>query len=288
MTLNPLRVWLLLLVCACLFACQEPTPTEGEADVLLSTVHNKSLYLSELDGMLPENTSAEDSVKIINAYVERWVRKSLLMQEAERNIPKDLDIDELVRDYRASLIRHTYEQTLVEQHLDSLITKRELNDFYERNKEQYQLDAPIIRCNFIKVPQNAENINEIRTLWQNNQSEEKQQLLELCAQNEGGYLLADSIWYKVDLIGKQLPKGTINSNNIGSRKEFALQDGTYLYLFRLLELVNRKEIAPLSYIEDQASKVILHRRKIKLLEDKKEELYEQETNNIKVFPYSPR
>ena len=53
------------------------------------------------------------------------------------------------------------------------------------------------------------------------------------------------------------------------------------------EFVNRKAIAPLSYIEDQAAKVILHRRKIKLLEEKKEELYEQKTNQIKVFPYAP-
>ena len=67
-----------------------------------------------------------------------------------------------------------------------------------------------------------------------------------------------------------------------------IQDNDFLYFFRLLELVNRKEIAPLSYIENQASKVILHRRKIKLLEEKKEELYEQKTNQIKVFPYAPK
>lgn len=268
-------------------ACNRAEQSQGtHKDVLLATVYNKSLYLSELDGMLPENTNSEDSVKIVKAYVERWVRKSLLMYEAEHNIPKDLDIDELVRDYRASLVQHTYEQQLVEQELDSIISKRELNEFYEKNKEQYQLDAPIIRCNFIKIAQSAEKIQEVRQLWQENDPEKKQNLLTLCDENAAEYLLADSIWYKVDMIGKALPKGAINNNNVGSRKEFAIQDGDFLYFFRLLELVNRKEIAPLAYIENQASKVILHRRKIKLLEDKKEELYEQETENIRVFPFS--
>ncbi len=287
MSLNHTSVWFSIIIGILFFACQTTPSVDAVTDKVLATVQNKSLYLSELDGMLPEDTSPEDSVKIINAYVERWIRKSLLMQEAERNIPKDLNIDELVRDYRASLVQHTYEQMLVEQELDSLITKRELNEFYERNKEQYQLDAPIIRCNFIKIPQDAPDLPAIRTLWQANKTEDQQKILDLCNRNATEYLLADSIWYKVDLIAKELPKGTISSNNIGSRKAFTLQDNDFFYFFRLFELVNRKEIAPLSYIEDQAAKVILHRRKIKLLEEKKEELYEQKTNQIKVFPFAP-
>ena len=286
MSLNHTSVWLLLIAGTLLLTCNATPTADAVTDNVLATVQNKSLYLSELDGMLPEDASSEDSVKIINAYVERWIRKSLLMQEAERNIPKDLNIDELVRDYRASLVQHTYEQMLVEQDLDSLITKRELNEFYERNKEQYQLDAPIIRCNFIKIPQDAPDLSTIRDLWQANKSEDQEKLLELCNKNANEYLLADSIWYKVDVIAKELPKGTISSNNIGGRKAFTIQDNDFFYFFRLLELVNRKEIAPLSYIEDQAAKVILHRRKIKLLEEKKEELYEQKTNQIKVFPFA--
>jgi len=287
MSLNRISAWLLSITCIFLFACKATPSLEEAPDVILATVQNKSLYLSELDGMFAENSPADDSVKIINAYVERWVRKSLLMQEAEKNIPKDLNIDKLVRDYRASLVQYTYEQTLVEQELDSVITKRELNEFYEKNKEQYQLDAPIIRCNFIKIPQDAANLSEIRNLWQANKPEEHQKLVDLCNTNATEYLLADSIWYKVDEIAKELPKGTISNNNIGGRKAFTIQDNDFVYFFRLAELVNRKAIAPLSYIEDQAAKVILHRRKIKLLEEKKEELYDQQTNQIKVFPYSP-
>ena len=271
-----------------IIACNNASSESEENDRLLATAYNKSLYLSELDGMLPENISLEDSVKIINAYVERWIRKSLLMQEAEKNIPKDLNIDKLVRDYRASLVQYTYEQNLVEQELDSFITKRELNDFYEKNKDQYQLDAPIIRCNFIKVSQDAPELKKLQSLWQSDNPEDAKLLLEYCNKHAEAFLLEDSIWYKVSLIEEELPKGTLTSTNVGSRKEISIRDSDYLYLFRVLELVNRKEIAPFSYIEGQASKVILHRRKIKLLETKKEELYEEETkkDNVKVFPFS--
>lgn len=287
---NLFRVWIfipLLLVISCsLFENEQ----EQEERVLLAEAYNQRLYLAELDGMIPEGASKIDSTTIINAYVERWLRKSLLMQEAEKQIPKDLNIDELVRDYRSSLIRYSYEQQLVEQQLDSIISKRELNAFYEKNQDQYQLEAPIIRCNFIKVPQTAPQLKKLRTLWQSDSIPDQDTLLAYCNDYAEEFLLSDSIWYKVEDIADRLPKGTITADNINTRKEITLSESDFLYLFRVFEIINRKEIAPLAYIEDQASKVILHRRKVKLLEGHREELYEQEMkkNNVKVYPFKTK
>ena len=269
-----------------LAACGLLEETEPDKGVLLAEAHNQKLYLSELDGMIPAEATPADSVVIASAYTERWIRSSLLMQEAEKHIPKDLNIDKLVRDYRSSLIRYSYEQQLVEQELDSLISKRELNEFYEKNQDQYQLESPILRCNFIKVPQSAPQLKKLRTLWQSDSIPDRDTLLAYCNQHAEEFLLSDSIWYKVEDIAARLPKGTITADNINKTQELTLSENDFLYLLRVVEIINRKEIAPLAYIEDQAAKVILHRRKIKLLEEHREELYEQEVaeNNVKVYP----
>lgn len=279
-------LWRLLPVLLLLAACgllEEPAQDKG---VLLAETRHQKLYLSELDGMIPAGATAKDSVTIISAYTERWLRTNLLMQEAEKHIPKDLNIDKLVRDYRSSLIKYSYEQQLVEQELDSLISKRELNEFYEKNQDQYQLESPIIRCNFIKVPQSAPQLKKLRTLWQSDSIPDQDTLLAYCNQYAQEFLLSDSIWYKVEDIAARLPKGTITADNINNTQELTLSENDFLYLLRVSEIINRKEIAPLAYIEDQASKVILHRRKIKLLEKHREELYEQEVaqNNVTVYP----
>ena len=96
-----------------LWHCNSNDPQKKE-DKLLAEVYNKTLYLSDLDdNILPEGTSKEDSALIVSAYAQRWTREQLLMYEAERNIPKDLNIDELVRNYRASLIRFNYEEQII-------------------------------------------------------------------------------------------------------------------------------------------------------------------------------
>jgi len=274
-----------LLMCFCCGACQWFGGNRPD-DKLLAKANNKMLYLSELDGMFPERISAEDSALIISAYAERWIREALLLHEAERNIPSDLNIDKLVRDYRASLIRNNYEKILVEELLDSMVTQDELGAFYEKNKEQYQLETPIVRCYLIKVPLSVKGLEDLRKLWNNSDNKKDfGELVNFCNQYAEAHLLDKSSWYSVEDIAEELPKGTLTADNISAKLDFIQRDGQFEYLFKVFEVKNRQDIAPLSYIEAQARKYILHQRKQKLLEQKKEEMYERamRRGNVQVY-----
>ena len=270
---------------AFLGACTMGGGQQSEQGDLLAKVHSKSLYLSELDGMFPEGTTPEDSLAIIQAYIERWTREALLLNEAEQNVPSDLNIDKLVRDYRASLIRHNYEKALVEQYLDSTITQEQLMEFYEANKEQYQLETPIMRCYFIKAPLPVEESEKLRQLWNSDDEENHEKLIEYCNAHAEAYLLQDSVWYKVEDIAMEMPKGTVTPDNVSAKREFSQKDGEYQYYFRVFEVKNRKDIAPLGYIEEQARKVILRSRRERLLKEKIEAMYQRELrrNNIQTY-----
>jgi len=262
-----------------------PAEDAPQGDRLLAEVYNKSLYLSELKSMIPEGISSEDSLVIINAYVERWVRDAVMLHEAEHNIPKDLNIDELVRDYRASLILHNYEKVLVEEMLDSTITHVEMNDFYEKNKHQYQLETPIVRCHFIKVKLDVPNLNKLQEAWSSGDSTKWNELLTFCNQYATIHQLEDSTWFKFEDIAAYMPAGTLTIDNVQSKNDFVQRDGEFQYFFRVLELVSKKEIPPFSYIQEQAAKVILHRRKLEILEEMKGKMYDDAVrkNNVKVF-----
>ncbi len=269
---------------ACAAACS-PTEEVHKNDRTLAKVYGKPLYQSELDEMFAEGSTREDSVQIINAFVERWAHENILMHEAEKNIPKDLNIDKLVRDYRASLIRSNYEKTLVETSLDSTITPRELDEFYQKNKDQYQLETPIIRCYLVKVLRNAGGLDDMIDWWNHIKAEGNfRKLVEYCGKHAKIYMLDEKAWYRVEDLSAALPTGTISVENI-PRNELTLKDARYQYFFKVLETVNKKEIAPFSYIQDQAVKYILHRRKQKLLESKVTELYQKEleAKNIEIF-----
>ncbi len=275
----------IILVTNIFGACQNNDKTR-ENDRLLAKVYGKSLYLSELtDNLSNGHISKEDSIQLINVYVDTWVKDNLMMYEAEKNIPKDLNVDKLVRDYRASLVRSTYEKDLVEKGLDSTVTMAELTEFYEKNKDQYQLETPIIRCYLIKLYKNKENMQTLKSLWDDiDEGDNIKRVASFCQKNAKVYMLDSKTWYKVEDVAPLLPKGTISNEDI-SKGELTIKDDDYQYFFKVLELVKKKEMAPVSYIKDQAIRYILHKRKMKLLEQRIEEIYKREIDNknIQIF-----
>lgn len=271
---------LLFLTC---YACA-PAPT-GAADPVLARVHQKTLHLSEMAGMFPTDATAEDSLIITQAFVRRWSQEAALQYEAERNLPPDLNIDRLVRDYRASLVSSHYQEVLVSLRLDSTVTQDELEAYYATNKNQYLLEKPIVRCLFIRAPYPTPAGDTLRQLWANGQVTDTSALRDYCDRFSEIALLDEDAWYTLDDIARQLPEGTLTAANVDSKREFSQQDGSNRYYFRLLELKPRLEVAPLDFIEEQARKVILHGRKARVIDEARREIYERELrrNNIEIF-----
>ena len=82
-----------------------------------------------------------------------------------------------------------------------------------------------------------------------------------------------------------MPSGAVNENVIRSNEVFQLENEDYYYFLKILDIRDKKEIAPLPYIREQAKRVILHQRKLALLEEIKEDLYQRATSrdNIKIY-----
>ena len=253
-------------------------------DPELAKVYDKTLHASEIDGVVTPGTNPQDSTLLVNAFVQRWISDQLLMYEAERNISKDAHIDELVRDYRASLVRFNFEEELIGQKLDSTVSENEVRAFYEENKEQFQLQSTISKCILVKLP-SAVPQSEMNKLWNSRNPADEVKLQNFTNQNATLAMLDRQKWYRLDEIAAILPQGTLTAENIGSRREGTLNDGDFRYYYRVLETVRGKETAPFEYVKEQASKVILHKRKQELLEKWKRDLYNNELRrgNIKVY-----
>ncbi len=279
------RTWIVLLLVAAGWAsCQPPEDAKAD-DVLLARVYNQELYLSELKDMIPPGLSPEDSMEMIEAFVDRWVREAVLMEEAERAVPKDLNIDKLVRDYRASLIRHSYEKRLVEQMLDSVVTDEEIRDFYEQSKEQFRLEEPVVRCHFIKAPLSAPRLDEVDAWWAARDSASREKLKLWAQRYAHAALLSDSTWYKYSEVAASLPPGMVDEDDPSRHEDFVKDDEGYRYYFRLLEWYPAGEVPPVAYVRDKIVRTILHRRKQVLLDEVREQMYQKALrhNEIEIF-----
>jgi hypothetical protein len=275
-----------LLVCLVLlgFSCSEDIQTNN-GNFLLARVYNKSLYIKDLEGMFPPGTSAYDSSLITNAYTQRWVRDAVLLYEAENNLPKDLNIDRLVRDYRSSLVRNNYEQVLLEQLMETEISKEELANFYDKNKIQYQLDNPIVKANVVVVPKIISVKDSLKYLWKNATDINLARLKNICEEYELAHILDGSKWNEWENLASYLPRNIGFEAFSRKGKDFSIQDGEFEVWVKILDSKKPQEIPPIEYVEEQLKRMLLLSRKTKLLEEKKEDMFDiaKRKGQIEIF-----
>src|SRR5690349_8026337 len=82
-----ITVGFMTLLTGCEFIKMKREETaEGVKRYPVARVNNAYLYKDELTGIVSAGTAKEDSTVRIEAYINSWIRKQLLIQEAARKI----------------------------------------------------------------------------------------------------------------------------------------------------------------------------------------------------------
>lgn len=263
---------ILIFLLLALWGCQATNKESHPPEEPLAIVFDNRLYPSDLDGIFPYAATAKDSSLVIKSFVNRWVKEMLFLHEAEQNIAPQINIEKLVQDYRASLLRASYEREFVKNTLDSVITDAQLSDFYEASKAQFILETPIVRFLFLKIPEPVSEERKLRKELDGADDQSIESLKKFAAEKADNFYLDLHLWKDFEQVAQLLPTGEITTANISYKKNFSKRYEGYLYLLKILEYREAKTIAPLSYIEGQAKKIILHNRKVQILDQKKESL----------------
>ena len=155
-----------LLMVGCDFIKMRSDGTELDASrQLVAKVGNNYLYKDELTGIAPPKATKEDSSARIDAYVDSWIRKQLLIQEATRKIDiNEAELERKMLDYRYSLIAYEFQTYYIKENLDTAIKAAEIEKYYKENIDNFILKQNIIRATFIKVPKNAPQIKKVKEM----------------------------------------------------------------------------------------------------------------------------
>ena len=98
-------------------------PSTTDENKLLASFGNDKLYLDDIALQLPAAGSMEpaDSSAFVASLVRDWARTRVLVEAAEFNLTKeDLNVEELVTQYRNDLLKHAYIERYVAQHMDTI------------------------------------------------------------------------------------------------------------------------------------------------------------------------
>lgn len=156
--------------------------TPLSCDVASSLVHDdqpvakvgrEKLYRSEIESMIPDMISPEDSAGIAEKYIRLWAMDRLYMKVAEEQLSKsEIDVSDELESYRRSLVRYRYEQRYLNDRLDTLITDAQIREYYLANQEDFELSRPLLKLRFVDVMKDSPDKDEILRLMSSDEYDE--------------------------------------------------------------------------------------------------------------------
>ena len=265
----------LIVLALSLFSCGLFETNNPELAV--ARVGEKYLFSSELEGLVPENSSEEDSLLIINSYINNWVKENLILVKAELNLSEDkMDFEKQLEDYRRTLVIYTYEKELVRERLDTIISQGEIAMYYENNKQNFELKDDITKVRYVKVRKNAPQLKKVRKYYRSDKEKDIEELKEYCHQYAEKFHLKDDEWILFDELIKEVP---IKAND---RQEFLkhidhveLEDSLSVYFVLLKDYKLKNDISPLAFETENIENIIINKRKLELITKIKNDLFEE-------------
>ena len=270
-----------------LFSCQFfSKEVEGK---VIARVNDVYLYEDDIIGLVPEGTSAEDSILRVNNYINQWATQQLLISGAQINLPQaDQDaFENLVEEYKADLYTKAYLEALVKQNIDTTITETEAQEVYDRNQESFKLNEELIKFRYINVSDTNDNIDEIEELFKRYEEDDRKILDSLSIQFRS-YSLNDSIWIKMSQALEKIPAITHeNKEELLKKSNFIqLKDSLGLYLMQINEVLNRNDIAPIEYVMPTIKQIVINKRKLEFIKQLEKDITKDAIRNNQFEVYN--
>ncbi|MBS9524234.1 peptidyl-prolyl cis-trans isomerase [Litoribacter alkaliphilus] len=270
------KVYLLILAGA-LSSCENTGKRIGRDadDRLVASVGSQRLFSSDLEFLSAKITPGEDSAKFAERYVQNWIRKQLMVQQAEKN--KSIDPAELERkllDYKYALMVYEYEKDYVDQNLDKDVPYEEISAYYNQNRENFILKEIISRVNFFKLEKQLPQNKDLERLLKSNRDNSKE-IRELAQRYASNFFLEDSTWVKFDEVTQNTPlAGHPNKVQLLKSNDFyKVEDEEFAYYFKILEFKLADQVPPMDFVRDEIAKIILNKRKVSLADQLHKDIY---------------
>jgi hypothetical protein len=230
----------------------------------VARVYNNYLYQEDLLGKIPENLSKEDSILYRNNIIKTWATEQILLQKAKINIEDaNNEIKNLVETYKKELLIDKYKRAVLQQELDTVLTEIDIDEYYNSNKNIYKLNEDLIQLKYIHFNKDLIDKKEIIKLFRSNENDDvialEERELEFYSFN-----FNDSIWVSIKSVEKKLPF-LKKENKLKNNQFIQKEDSLGVYLLAVKDILHRNQVAPKSYLIPTIRQMILHKRKLELM-----------------------
>jgi hypothetical protein len=273
----------LFLVVSC-----TPKPNSVDTRKAVATVFSKTLYEDEVLKQIPLEISVEDSASLRNGIINAWIDRQLMVHQAELNLSSDdQDVSQKLEQYKNDLLIFSYQNQLLIEKLDTNVSEKEIEAYYEKNKSRFGLVDYIVKAMYVKLDSATFKNKKVRKWIMSDKEDDLDNLEKFCYMHSASYSMGEN-WLYLNKLLDEVPIVSYNKEKLlKNKKLIELFDNGYLYLVKIVDYKLKDGISPLSLEEDHIKSIILNNRKLQFIESLKADIYEKAKNNQEIEVFIP-
>lgn len=266
----------ILLVVSCQFF------NEVDEGIPIAKVNDVYLYKHDIKDLVAQDTPVEDSVLLVQNFINSWATQQLFLDGALLNLSeaKQESFNKLVKQYKKDLYTKAYIEALVKKNVDTIVNYKEAEKYYTNNKEAFKLNKELVKFRYLHVDENIIDFKNTRDMFKRFNNEDKKVLDSISIQFKS-YSLNDSIWIKVSQVIDKIP--AINNENkklVLKKSNFVqLKDSLGVYLMQINDVLLRNDTAPLEYVKPTIDQIVINKRKLELIKELEKDITKDAIKN---------
>ena len=267
---------LLLLV----FACAR------HEDPLIAEVYNTRLYASEISELIPTGLSKEDSVKISLQIIDEWIKKQVILHEAQETLSiKEKNFQKEIENLKNDLLLNAYFLKITADSTLFPISSQEIDHFLEQFDTHAEDETEeLIKLNYVRLSPSSSILKEVKAILfdDNRRLTEKTSLEKLCSDSLE-YFIEDNTWLRFDDILHELPI-TLNEESLrnNQNQNIEKQAGEYTYIMVLLDYKVAPSATNISEKRAAARNMLEQKKKSDYIQEQKEKLLQKALEKGKI------
>lgn len=256
-------------------------------DQVVARVGKEKLYRSQLERLIPDMISIEDSTRLAERFIQSWAMDRLYMEVAESELSKtEIDVEDELQAYRMSLVKYRYEQRYISDRLDTLVTDDQIKEYYDAHKEEYVLQRPVMKVRFLHIMKDAHGVEEMIDLMCSDEYEDLEQLDTLVKTKALRYFDKSESWMDASQVAEEFGmeyKEMLSAMNKNLIKLESKDRGDLMAAYVLD--IQRDGYEPLDFCAPEIRDIILSNRKRELVNSLERDLLDNalESKNFEIY-----
>ena len=254
-----------------LYSCNNNNRVIASVDNIELTENDAYRIMSHL-GMNPN-----DSIELRN-FADSWCIKETFKAELKQDYSDTWQLIKLrAESFSGDLAEYYFEEIELKKELDTIIKKKEIQDYYDSHKEEFILHDYIVKALYLKIPKGldfkSEDVHVNYLLKNDKDLTELNSYAKLYAEN---YYFNDSTWIYFEEVTKDIPIGNFNIDNIVlNRTKTYFSDDNFTYFLNIIDYKLKDEAPPVNFLLNEIKSRIVANRLQELKEKNESKLIQR-------------